>query len=80
MADTLVERRASLSVMETQTAVTVKSQRIPVRTAQIPSKDRAKCCHGDPGPRTPGQWDVNAANFLGKQSAKSCELEHAFAL
>lgn len=37
MADTLVERQASLSVMEMQTAATLKGQRTPVRTAQIPS-------------------------------------------
>ena len=78
MADTLVERRASLSVMETQTAVTAKCQHTPVRTAQTPRS--AKRCHGDPGPRTPGRWDVNTAHLLGKKSAESCELEHAFAV
>ena len=80
MADTLVERRASLSAMETQTAVTAKCQHTPVRTAQTPRSGGAKRCHGDPGPRTPGQWDVNTAHFLGKKSAESCELEHAFAV
>ena len=80
MADTLVERRASLSVMETQTAVTVKCQHTPVRAAQTPRNGSATCCHRDPGPRTPGWWDVNTADFLGKESAGSCELEHAFAV
>lgn len=37
-----------------------------------------KCGHGDPGPRTPGWWDVNTADFLGKKSAGSCELKYTF--